>query len=653
MSFFICWAVLALRLATPSRSIQDRGLWIWIEILFLFLLYAYILLTAYGLGRFFLRFLNVPLTKAELNILACLVGLGAFSMGIMMIGLIGWLNIIGILVWMGISGFIAFRELLEAADHDGITVRVPPFLSVTSRFEILLQTLIIEYVPILLISVVLPVLDYDALLYHLEIPSKFLAAGRIYFDPEIWRSAYPFLGEMPFIIGMVFGADHLAKLINLTYAILLISSVYVFSIRFLGREVALTATAIMIGVPSFLLWATWVSVDFAWAAFEFWGLYAVCLWLAPENGMSPKWLIVAGTMAGFAASVKYLSLPSLLIIGAIVGWKSIENTKLFRAKWMGNVIIFGSCAGLVMGAWYIKNWVWTGNPIYPLMFGGPGWEPLESQIQNDSIQSIGVGKTWMDYLLLPFNVYAHHARFSTRSAEIIHPALWLGLLFPFAIKSNKILNVITIYAALSFVVWATSWQVIRFLLPLSAVAAIMAASIIARSPLLLKHLLKFGLIAVMFLSLIYQATTLNDPIGLIRYLIGKSSAAQVLQNINNDFNTILYIQNNLPASDRVLFLWDGRGYYCDQRCIPDDEQSTAISLSINSPEPQQLGQELHKMGITHIMLSSPDAQWFIDYHDPSELHQNALDYFTKVFLPACGKSIFKDKGFGLFEITCR
>jgi hypothetical protein len=305
-----------------------------------------------------------------------------------------------------------------------------------------------------------------------------------------------------------------------------------------------------------------------------------------------------------------------------------------------------------MGAWYIKNWILTGNPIYPLVFGGPGWEPLENQVLNDYVQTFGVGKSWMDYLLLPFNVYAHQARFATIPAEIIHPALWLAVLFPFVSRSNKILHVILVYAALSFVYWAASSQVIRFLIPLSAFAAIMAAGMIERFPSLLKHLVRLGLLGLMFLSLIGQAFTLKD-IGLTRYLIGKRSAAQVLQRINNDFSTILYIQNNLPASDKVLFLWDGRGYYCDQRCIPDDEQSTAIRLSIHFPEPKQLAQELENAGVTHIMLSSPDAEWFINYHDPKGMHQNARDYFTNTFLPACGKSIFEEGGVGLFEIACR
>ncbi|MBN2114929.1 MAG: hypothetical protein JW730_00050 [Anaerolineales bacterium] len=412
------------------------------------------------------------------------------------------------------------------------------------------------------------------------------------------------------------------------------------------------AVAVLIGAPAFLLWSTWASVDYAWACYEFWSIYAVCLWLTDENQTARKWLVLAGMMSGAAASIKYLSLPILLIVGAIVAWKSIERVKQPIGGRVTNLLFFGVSAGLVMGIWYIKNWIWTGNPVYPLVFGGRGWDPLENQVLNDYVQTFGTGKTWLDYLLLPFNVYAHHDRFATIPIEVIHPAMWLSFFFPFVAKPNKILKVIPAYAALYFVLWAVSSQVVRFLVPLSAFAAIMTSVVIERSPLVLRNLLKFGLLGgLMILSLIHQIGTIQNT-GVWGCFIGQKSTAQVLQGINNNFGTVLYIQSSLAAHDRVLFLWDGRGYYCDERCIPDDEQSAAIRLSIDSPAPQELARKLDKIGITHLMLSSPDASWFIFYHDPRGLHRKALDYFTDIFLPACGKPVFRDAGMALFELTC-
>lgn len=652
-AFLICWAALIWRWTMPRIGMQARGPLIWIEILLLLILYGYILLSAYGLGHLFLRLLKLPLlSKTESILLAFLTGLAAFSLGIAIIGLAGWLNAAGVLAWMAVSGFVACRELLEGPCSYEVgddASHVPP---VRSRFEIFLQIIILISIPLQLVSALSPVWDYDALLYHLEIPSQFLVEGRIYFDPETWRSAYPFLGEMPFIVGMVLGLDPVGKLINLTYAVLFVSSAYVFSLRFLGRQTAYAAAAILIGAPAFLLWATWAAVDFAWASYEFWSIFAICLWLT-DNRTDRKWLIVAGLMSGAAASIKYLSLPLLLIVGAIVMWESIGNAQQRVRGAASNLLTFGASAGLVMGVWYLRNWLLTGNPVYPLVFGGPGWDPLENQVLNDYVQTFGTGKAWLDYLLLPYNVYAQHDRFATIPTEVIHPALWLGFFFPFVTKSNKVFKVVLVYAALSFLLWVTTSQVIRFLIPLSAFAAIMAAGVIESAPSLLKNLLRYGLLGgLMILSLIQQMLTIQNT-GVWNYVTGQKSGGQFLQEINNNFSTILYIQNALAPTDRVMFLWDGRGYYCDERCIPDDEQSAAIRLSIDSPAPQRLARDLNEQGITHLMLSVPDASWFIFYHDPRGWHQDAFDYFDDTFLPACGRLIFEDKGIKLFELTCR
>jgi len=652
-AFLICWAALLWRWMTPHMGMQARGPLIWIEILLLLILYGYILLSAYGLGHLVLRLFKLPLlSKTESILLAFMIGLAAFSLGLTIIGLAGWLNIVGILAWMTISGFIAFRELLGVAyAHERKVDALNPPVS-GRRFEIFLQIIIFIAIPVLLIHAVSPVWDYDALMYHLELPRQFLAEGRIYFNPDVWRSGYPLLGEMPSVVGIVFGLDSLGKLVNLTYAVLLIGGAYVFSVRFLGRGVAYTAAAILIGAPAFLLWSTWVAIDFAWAAYEFWSVYAICLWLADDQRTTRKWLVLAGVMSGWAASVKYLSVPMLLIVGAIVAWKSMADLKLSLRELFTNLLIFGASAALVMGIWYVKNWLWTGNPIYPMVFGGPGWDPIENQFQNEYILSFGVGRSWLDYLLLPFNVYAYHDRFSTIPVEVIHPALWLGFFFPFVVKRNKIFNVILVYAALSFMIWVTTLQVVRFLIPLTAFAAIMAGSVIERFPSVLKSLLKFGLLGgLIILNLIQQIVTIQNA-RMWGYLSGQNSAAQVLQWTNNDFDTIQYIQDTLAPTDRVLFLWDGRGYYCNQRCIADDEQSTAIRLSMDSPAPQRLARDLDEIGITHLMLSVPDASWFIFNHDPRGWHQDAFDYFDDTFLPACGRLIFEDEGMRLFEITC-
>src|SRR5262249_324113 len=57
--------------------------------------------------------------------------------------------------------------------------------------------------------------------------------------------------------------------------------------------------------------------------------------------------------------------------------------------------------------WYIRSFVYTGNPLYPLLyrvFGGPDWSLVLDRQFMSWQQSIGMGRTAIDYLLLPLRV---------------------------------------------------------------------------------------------------------------------------------------------------------------------------------------------------------------------------------------------------------
>lgn len=632
-----------------GTDLNAKGLAIWLNILFLLSLYGYILITALGTGRMIVRRFEGTLTQLEFNLLALMLGLATLAIAILASGLIGWLNGLTIFGILALAGIISRREWGAIGSAIWQKIKAFRFSPAKNLYEMLLEIMLLVLLPLLILNALPPVWDYDALLYHLEIPRQFLAQGRIYFDPEVFRSAYPLLGEMLFLIGLVFKADSLAKLINLTYAILLMLSVYAFGKRFFGRETALIATGILIGTPSIPFWATWVSIDFAWAGYEFWSLYIVILWLANEKKDSHRWMALAGILSGLAASTKYLSLTTMLIVGAIIAWQSLGSSRSTITT-LKNLLVFGISAGLVMSPWYIKNWLWTGNPIYPMFWGGIGWDPLKAQVLNDYLHTFGVGTSWLDYLLIPYNVYANHNQFSTMYLEIIHPALWLAFAYPF-LKLPKKYIVLFLYSAAYCVIWAINSQVIRFLLPPFAVLALLAADVIQRLPPLIKKITTIGLLGILLLvSLIYQASLFQS---YSAYFIGQKSTADMLKESVNDFQMTQRIQELLRPDEHAQFLWDGRGYYCDARCIPDDEQSTAVSLAVNSPLPQTLAHDLRAKGITHLMLSQTDAIWLIAYHDPNHYHRQALDYFENIFIPACGKLLYANNNkMELYQITC-
>lgn len=638
--------VLAWRLFAPVND----GV-VWIDYLFLFVLYGYIHITALGLGWLVLRRFKPNLTDLEGSVFAYMIGLGGISLGVAFVGFLGLFTPWGIFAILAASGIAASSAWVESIQGLKKAFQFSRFLTKLTSFEKSLVLLSLLTVPILLIHVLTPVWDYDALLYHLEVPRHFLAYGGIYFVQDMMRSAYPYLGEMLFAVGMLFRLDSLSKLVHLTYAALFVLSIYALGVRFFSRSAALTAVGIVVSVPSFVLWSTWASIDFAWAGYELWSVYFVSMWLKDENRDTKIALIFAGVMSGFAASTKYISLPILVLVAGLVAWFSLSKMKSGIGGSIRNLFVLGMPAVLVMGVWYLKNLILTGNPVYPLVYGGPGWDALENLVLNTYVQTFGIGKGILDLFQLPYTVYAYHERFSTMPQEIIHPLLWLAFLFPFLRKSRRY-SFLIIYTFLYFIWWFFGSQVIRFLLPVSAFLALFAGDVIERFPKVPGNVLKIVFITgLMVYNFVFQVVTFRNS-RAIDYIAGQRSSDDLLHLFVEDYGVKQYIQEELDPDERALFLWDGRGYYCDERCIADTEQAMAVGLALDSPPPEELSQKLLNMGITHLMFSANDAGFFIRLHDPEGLHRSAREYYLEKFLPTCGRSVFKDGGMELFEIDC-
>jgi hypothetical protein len=136
-----------------------------------------------------------------------------------------------------------------------------------------------------------------------------------------------------------------------------------------------------------------------------------------------------------------------------------------------------------------------------------------------------------------------------------------------------------------------------------------------------------------------------------RVLFGFEAKTDFLQRNIRDFSGIKYINQQLTDSDYVMLLWDGRGYYCNDRCLPDIDQSHWISLVNDLTESTSLSHVLQEQKITHLLLSNEDASFFILKHDNAGIHEEALQYLIYKFLPQCGRMIHEDDWSSIYQIT--
>jgi len=272
--------------------------------------------------------------------------------------------------------------------------------------------------------------------------------------------------------------------------------------------------------------------------------------------------------------------------------------------------------------------------------------------------SFGAGRRPLDYLLLPWNLYTQTARFGTMAAAYDFPGLLIPLALPYPLMPrHKILDGMAGMTGLFFVIWSLGSQQTRFLLPIFPALALMAAYVLAciaqglkRWSKAAKPLVFLSVVIALLAVVIFQLAVFFalPPAGVI---LGQESKDSFLQKRLANYRALQFVQENLSTHERVMMMWDGQGYYCDERCLPDADESNWTRLTEPAADPYDMAAQLQAKGVTHLLLNRPDLKIILD-HDPSGRTERAADFFQEVFLPACAEEIYRDPHMLLVKLDC-
>ena len=130
--------------------------------------------------------------------------------------------------------------------------------------------------------------------------------------------------------------------------------------------------------------------------------------------------------------------------------------------------IAGAGAFALAAPWLLKSYIYTGDPLYPVLwkyFGGIEWSDALSEQFWTWQNSIGMGHTPRDYLLLPVRIFLNggggYENFGARMSKTWVVFLPLTIVFmPWVPVARRFL----LPAALYFIIWAVSSQQSRFLI---------------------------------------------------------------------------------------------------------------------------------------------------------------------------------------------
>jgi hypothetical protein len=176
----------------------------------------------------------------------------------------------------------------------------------------------------------------------------------------------------------------------------------------------------------------------------------------------PGSLALAGWLAGTAFGTKYAGGTAAAVVGALVLVRSWPRTR--------PMAIFCAAAFVSSVVWPLRNALWTGNPFYPLLFGGPRWTPIDTAGWMDDASAFN-----LDFGLLLTAPWRLLSRGTADGG--ISPMLFSAIAVPLLWPSVRSKPLWPLALALFLLWWLTS-PLARYLMPALALLCAAAAGVV-------------------------------------------------------------------------------------------------------------------------------------------------------------------------------
>lgn len=596
-----------------------------------------ILLIAWLLGNAFSRVLPLP-SQSPLSItpvLATGTGLGILALITLMLGMVGQAKtgVFQVLFTLGLcaSVFTIFKRK-------------------SYRWEIALPLSrgwwLVAGLPLFLLALAPPE-GFDALLYHLAQPEWLLK----YHHLQPWP-VYPFwhpgLIEGIFTWSLALHSDRAAQLLGLAYVFGAFYVATYWASQVFGFRTARFALLVLLSMPLLFTVAPTAYTDFPLAFYSISALYL--LWQSTkERTFSFRGVLPAAIMTGLAMSIKYTAV-SLPLTGVVfLGWPS--STRLWRRR-QREILLFIAAAVAVAAPWYLRNWVYMGNPFYPFLFGGRFWDAFRASWLAEP--HTGIGASPLRWALLPWDVTLgyrdvtyYHSRIGPLFLALAPFTLvaWFKREKSFSRRMAK--RLWGLYVLFSVGLWSVGvassralWQA-RLLLPSLVVLAIPTAYGLHQSrrihvpAIRIRYILKWVTVLTVMATLLegWVFTVYRHP---LTYILGVESRQAYYQRALPDYADLTSLLHQYTTSrDRIFFLFEPRSYGVRRFTLPDAILDHWAWYLHRDGSPEGVLHELQAEGYTHVLLYRRGMNFMVE-NKPDEMTPSralALGGFLQALRP--------------------
>lgn len=554
----------------------------------------------------------------ERSVFGLAAGLGILAYAIFIIGILGILyswSILAVVVLIGILSLseipLILKESLESIRH---------FIPNSFRAsDIFLKLSMITAAVFAMISVLAPSsgLDWDGLAYHLAIPQIYLRNHSIVYVPFISHSNFPFLTEMLYTLGLALKSTGVAKFFHFAMYLGTAAAIYAICVKHVNLSADRIAAVLFLTVPVAAWEAGIAYTDLSTALYITLAVYALLNW---EKKGRRNWLVVCGIMCGFALGTKVLAAIPIFTLCIWIFIAGIRSRQWSNGLKLGLMV---GCIALIIGApWYIKSYIYTGNPFYPFLysiFGGKYWSQGAADAYRGSQLAFGMGRGISQLFMAPWNLFANGVYFFD-IPDPKNPKIWgvigpvfMGLIpLSFCVLwKDRLFQKIAALTLIFIITWFYMMQYSRYLItiiPMMCVIAGYAASEINRKMMKSRHAVNIFIAICIFLSIFNEYRISADS---LKAAIGLEPAEVFLSRTLDVYDAENWINTNLPEDAGIVLFDEVRGFYLSRKYIwgnPGHHEMIPWNSFANGSDMVNFLENMgYQYALVNVKFGTPDA----------------------------------------------
>jgi hypothetical protein len=298
--------------------------------------------------------------------------------------------------------------------------------------------------------------------------------------------------------------------------------------------------------------------------------------------------------------------------------------------------MFAFLTGLVAAPWYLRNWAFTGNPVYPFVFNGRNWDAFRSAWYAHA--GTGIGWHPLRILALPAtmtlglrDVNYYDGRMGPLFLALGPALIWLivrtwqGEASLAASKGTR--DVFALLGGFS-VIYAVTWTLGVIHSRALFQARLFLPGFVALTPLLSQSLVqlaaldrpRFSISAFVRLAagVVLALALINQTLEVLRidplsYLVGCVSRSDYLSRVLGEhYQAMEKLEEIVPPGGRVLFLWEPRSYYSPTNAQPDAILDNWAHLRHRYRTEARIAAHLREEGYTSVLLNQRGLDFVIE-----------------------------------------